>query len=67
MFKAVMAELTYWRKCDQVRWLVFKSDSLLQENEGMFSQKVWSSDSKVEFAIDLLRVLWPILQALEKI
>lgn len=34
---------------------VFKSDSLLQENEGMFSQKVRRSYSTGEFAVNLTK------------
>lgn len=67
MFKAVMAKLTYWRKCNQVSWLEFLNQILcsrkLKKCLVKRSRGLETKNSKIA----LLGVLLPILQALEKI
>lgn len=67
MFKAVMAKLTYWRKCNQVSWLEFLNQILCSMKMKECLVKRSRGLEAKNLKIALLRVLWPILQALEKI
>lgn len=63
-----MANLTYWRKCDQVGWLEFLNQTLYSEKmKEYLVKRSGGLKAKKNLQIALLRILWPILRALEKI
>lgn len=62
MFKAVMAKLTYWRKCDQVSWLEFLNQILYSRKmKECLVKRSRGLKAKENLQIALLRILWPIL------
>ena len=63
-----MANLTYWRKCDQVGWLEFLNQTLYSKKmKEYLVKRSGGLKAKKNLQIALVRVLWPIISALEKI